>query len=99
MKITRRLVLVMVIALLYSAWAVFPVLAHAILLRSNPAANAVLPQPPVQVELFFSEAADGTLSDIKVYNSTGGQVDVGDVRVDPSDPTRMTRSEEHTSEL
>src|ERR1043165_1777838 len=92
MRITGRLVLLIVIVLSYSAWTVTPVLAHAILLRSNPAANAVLPQPPVQVELFFSEAADGTLSDIKVYSSTGKQVDVGDVRVDPSDPTRMTVS-------
>lgn len=84
--------MLIVIVLSYSAWTVFPVLAHALLLRSNPAANAVLSQSPVQVELFFSEAADGTLSDIKVYNSNGGRADVGDVRVDPADPTRMTVS-------
>jgi len=87
----RNLWLVLIL-LLYSALAVTPVLAHALLVRSNPQANAVLVQPPVQVELFFSEPVDGTLSDIKVYNTSGRQVDVGDVRVDTSDPTRMTVS-------
>ena len=81
-----------VIVLLYSAFAVTPVFAHALLLRSNPQANAVLAQPPVQVELFFSESVEETLSTIKVINSSGVAVDVGDVRVDPSDPTRMTVS-------
>lgn len=92
MKFKRRNLWLIVIVLLYSAWVVIPVLAHALLVRSTPAANAVLAQPPVQVELFFSESVDGTLSDVKVYNSSGGEVDVGDVRVDVSDPTRMTVS-------
>ena len=92
MKFKRRNLWLIVIILLYSALTVTPAFAHALLLRSNPAANAVLAQPPVQVELFFSENVDGTLSDIKVYNTSGSQVDVGDVRVDASDPTRMTVS-------
>jgi copper transport protein len=88
----QRNLWLIVIILLYSALAVTPVSAHALLLRSSPAANAVLAQPPVQVELFFSESVDGTLSSIKVYNTSGNEVDVGDVRVDASDPTRMTVS-------
>ena len=92
MRFKRRILWLIVIVLLYSAWAVTPVLAHALLVRSNPAANAVLAQPPVQVELFFSESVAETLSDIKVYNTSGSEVDVRDVRVDPSDPTRMTVS-------
>ena len=92
MNFKRRIFCLLLILLVYSAWAVTPVLAHAVLLRSNPQANAILAQPPVQIELFFSEPADETLSDINVYNTSGGQVDVGDVRVDPSDPTRMTVS-------
>jgi len=71
---------------------VTPVLAHAVLLRSNPQANAVLAQPPVQIELFFSESVEATLSTIKVFNTGGIEVDVGDVRADASDPTRMTVS-------
>jgi len=92
LRFKRRILWLIVIVLLYSAWAVTPVLAHALLVRSNPAANAVLAQPPVQVELFFSESVAETLSDIKVYNTSGSEVDVRDVRVDPSDPTRMTVS-------
>lgn len=66
--------------------------AHALLLRSNPAANAVLEQPPIQVELFFTEALEPKLSSVTVIDSNGTVVDVGDSRVDPSDPTRMTVS-------
>ena len=91
-KFKRRNLWLIVIVLLYSAWEVIPVLAHALLVRSSPAANAVLAQPPVQVELFFSEPAEEKLSTIKVYDTNGGEVDVGDVRVDPSDPSRMTVS-------
>jgi copper transport protein len=92
MKFKRRNIWLVLIILFYSAWVVTPAFAHALLVRSNPAANVVLAQPPVQVELFFSESVDGTLSNIKVYNTSGGEVDVGDVRVDTSDPTRMTVS-------
>jgi copper transport protein len=76
----------------YSAWAVTAVSAHALLVRSNPAANAVLAQGPVQVELFFSEAVEEQLSSIRVIDSANTAVDAGDVRVDPADPTRMTVS-------
>jgi copper transport protein len=88
----RRAVWLLLVVILYSAWGVTPVLAHAILVRSNPAANAVLAQPPVQVELSFSESVEPQLSSIKVYDTGGREVDVGDVRVDLADPTRMTVS-------
>ena len=76
--------------ILYSAWAVRPVSAHALLVRSTPAANAVLVQPPVQVEIFFSEPLEEQLSSIRVFDSNNLSVDAGDVRVDPADPTRLT---------
>ena len=92
MKHFHRQLWLLLFVLLYAALVVTPVLAHALLLRSNPQANAVLAQPPVQIELFFSEPVEATLSTIKAFNSSGTEVDVGDVRVDPSDPTRMTVS-------
>lgn len=92
MKFTRRVAWIIGIVLFFNAMTVTPVLAHALLIHSNPAANAVLTQPPVQVELFFSESVEPELSAIKVYDTRGNEVDVGDVRVDPSDPARMTVS-------
>ncbi len=92
MKLRRRILWLVVIILLYSALAVTSVSAHALLVRSSPEANAVLTQPPVQVELFFSEPLEPKLSSIKVYDSASLIVDLGDVRVDPSDPTRITVS-------
>ena len=64
MKFKKRIRWLVIIVLLYSAWAVPSVSAHAVLLRSNPSANAVLEQPPVQVELFFTETLEPNLSSI-----------------------------------
>jgi len=91
-KIKNRTIWLMIIVVIYSALTVTAVSAHALLLRSNPQANAVLEKPPVQVELFFSESLEPQLSSIKVVDTNNLVVDVGDVRVDPSDPTRMTVS-------
>jgi methionine-rich copper-binding protein CopC len=84
--------LLLAFILIYCAWAVTPALAHALLLRSNPASNAALEQAPAQVELFFSEPVESNLSTVFVLDANGQEVDLGDVRVDPSDPTRMTVS-------
>jgi copper transport protein len=69
-----------------------PVFAHATLLRSIPEANASLQISPAQVELFLSEDLDPTFSSVTVFDSTGGQVDNNDSRVDPNDPTHLTVS-------
>jgi copper transport protein len=92
MKNRKRFFLLFAAVLLYCAWTVFPVYAHALLIRSNPPANANLEKAPPQVELFFSESLEPSLSSISVYDSSGLVMDIGDVRVDPSDPTRMTVS-------
>jgi len=97
-KIKYRKFWIVFIVILYSALAVTAVSAHALLLRSNPPANAVLEQPPVQVELFFSEPLEQQLSSIKVIDTNGQSVDAGDVRVDPSDTTRITVSLRSLSE-
>lgn len=89
MKFKRRAIGLMIV-LIYTLGVVSSVSAHAVLLRSNPPANSVLLQAPVQVELFFTEPLEPTLSSIQVFNSNSQPVDAGDVRVDPADPTRMT---------
>lgn len=90
MSFRRRIFWLILFVALYCGWVVTPALAHALLVRSNPAANAVLTQPPVQVEIYFSEPLESQLSSIRVIDSNGVSVDAGDVRVDPSDPTRLT---------
>ena len=88
----KRSIWILVTVVLYSAWAVAPAYAHAIFLRSNPAPNAVLASSPAQVEIYLSETVQPGLSSISVYNSSGLIMDLGDVRVDPSNATRMTVS-------
>ncbi|HKG52760.1 MAG TPA: copper resistance protein CopC [Anaerolineales bacterium] len=92
MKFKKKSIGLFLLILFYSACAVPSARAHALLVRSNPAANAVLDVPPVQVEIFFSEPLEEKLSSIKVFDSNNLSVDVGDVRVDPTDPTRLTVS-------
>lgn len=92
MKIRTRVVWLIVVVLLYSAWAVSPVLAHAELVRSNPASNAVLAEAPKQVEILFSEPLEQELSTIRVYDTEGTAVDAGDASLDSTNPERMTVS-------
>src|SRR5262245_11559813 len=69
-----------------------PSLAHALLLRSVPDANAALDRAPAQVELYFSEGLDSSFSQIAVLDSTAKVVDNKDSKVDAADTTLMTVS-------
>lgn len=90
MKPKKHIHWLLLIVLFYSIWPVNTVSAHGLLVQSNPQANAVLEQAPVQVELFFTEPLEPTLSSIEVIDSNNFVVDAGDVRVDSSNPKRMT---------
>ena len=85
-------VLVLMLVILSLLVTASPALAHALLLRSVPDANAALDRAPAQIELYFSEALDGSFSKITVLDSTGKTVDNNDSRVDASDSTLMTVS-------
>ena len=63
--------------------------AHAILLRSDPAKDAVLPVAPSQVRMWFSEALNPAFSTAVVVNGANKRVDIGNALVSPSDPTEM----------
>src|SRR5260221_10844249 len=65
------------------------VFAHANLERADPAPGAALDQPPRELRLQFSEAADASFSRIQVLNDRKEQVDRGDSRVAPADPRTM----------
>jgi len=86
----QRRLLVAVLLALGLAMA-FPAVseAHAILMRSDPAKDAVLPVPPAQVRMWFSEALNPAFSTAVVVNGANKRVDIGNALVSPSDPTEM----------
>lgn len=64
-------------------------LAHAVLLRSDPAKDAVLPVAPDQVRMWFTEDLNPALSTAVVVNEANARVDLGDARVSIDDATEM----------
>lgn len=82
------------IVLLLAILALMPgrAAAHANLAESDPAANSVLDTPPERVVIRFTEPLESALSEIRVLDSRGDQVDMGDSALDPNDPTVMSVS-------
>lgn len=74
------------LALLASLWLAAGAAAHALLLRSEPAAGAALAQSPQQVIAWFSQELDTGFSALQVVDGEGYQVDAGDGGVDLNDP-------------
>ena len=66
--------------------------AHANLIESDPAANSVLDSPPERVTIRFTEPLEAALSEIRVLDSLGNQVDLEDSALDPSDRAAMSVS-------
>ena len=82
------------IVLLLVAFVLLPgrAAAHANLAESDPAANSVLETPPSEVTIRFTEPLEPALSEIRVLDSRGERVDLGDSALDPNDPTVMSVS-------
>lgn len=59
--------------------------AHAVLVSSSPENGAQEQRPPFRVVLNFSEPVEPRLTDIRVLDQDGEQVDSGDVEVNPDD--------------
>ncbi len=85
---------VALILLLLVAFVLLPgrASAHANLAESDPAENSVLETPPSEVTIRFTEPLEAALSEIRVLDSRGEQVDLGDSALDPNDPTVMSVS-------
>ena len=66
--------------------------AHANLVRSEPAANEVLAEPPDRVVIWFTEEIEPAFSKIEVLDSGGSRVDNADSSVDGNDLTVMSVS-------
>src|SRR5512139_47662 len=78
----RSIVLAIIIALLASS----VVFAHADIVRSDPAANAVLEQAPSQITIEFTEAVEPRLSKIDVLYDDGSVADNNDTTRDHANP-------------
>jgi len=86
----RRLLLI-AIPLALGLMLCFPLTsaAHAVLLRSEPARDAVLNAAPSQVRMWFSEDLNPTFSTASVMNASNRRVDTGQAHVSASDPREM----------
>lgn len=66
---------------------------HAFVVNSNPSQSQSIPTSPQQVNVFFSEPVDLHYSHLKVLDSSGKQVDKGDVRyLQQNDESALTVS-------
>ena len=73
-------------------WLLFPApaAAHANLASSDPPANSELETAPNRVIIWFTEPVEPALSDIRVLDSAGKQVDKGHSVVDDLNPLAMS---------
>ncbi|HEY7341422.1 MAG TPA: copper resistance protein CopC [Ktedonobacterales bacterium] len=63
--------------------------AHAVLVRSDPAANAILDAPPSHVVMWFSEDVNPLTSRAVVVNTANQEVDNKDAHVSDDDSKQM----------
>src|SRR5829696_7753071 len=66
-----------------------PAAAHANLVRSEPAAGALLDVAPKELVLEFSEELDPGFSRVQLYNSKNQVINVGPGVIDSAAPTIM----------
>ena len=66
------------------------VLPHASLIKSAPARRAQIFKSPAQIQLWFSERLEARFSSLRVINSSGKRVDLGNVAVSTDDPKRIS---------
>ncbi len=83
--------------LIISAWALALVLSqpaegwsHAYLVRSAPAARAIVARAPERVQLWFNERLEPAYSRVSVWNRDAQRMDAGDAQVAPAQPTRLS---------
>ncbi len=64
--------------------------AHALLIRSNPPANAQLAQSPTQIDLWFSESIEPHFSSVRLLDTKGATIPIGTPILDPADHKHLT---------
>src|SRR5574337_510099 len=86
----RRLPVAVLLALPLLLLVAGSVLAHARLVKSDPAAGTTLTTAPKEVVLWFNEELDTRQSTITVTNAAGVVVDLGNTKVNLDDRMQMS---------
>jgi copper resistance protein C len=81
-----RYITILVVSLILVAGAAGPALAHAHLVKSQPAKGAVVRNAPSAVVLWFSEPLEAAFSTIEVVDQAGHRVEQEKAALDPADP-------------
>ncbi len=85
----RKLPFILLLVVLAAALFVPAAMAHATLLRSDPADGAVLPESPREVRLWFDEEISAGFSTAQLLDAGGRPVSGVAVRADSTDPTLL----------
>jgi copper transport protein len=79
-------------AVVLVAVAAAPAFAHATLEQTTPTPGQVLDTSPKDVTLRFSEPVEAALGAIRVYNSRGDELDIGNVSHPGGEPSQVRAS-------
>lgn len=90
LKNWRRLAVSLLIVMVASAGLASVVRAHAVLLRSVPAADSDMSQPPPAIEMWFTEPLEASFTGARLLASDGTEVETGAAQLDPTDLTHIT---------
>src|SRR5256885_16604841 len=77
------------IGLILGFFVVSPVLAHANLAQSSPAANASLQSSPNEIRLWFTETLEPNYSHFTLRDTSGNQVQTQQSQTDSTDAHQM----------
>lgn len=77
------------VVLLVALISPFPVFAHAILVKSQPAKDETVAQSPKQVDLWFNDAVRSEYKAVAVIDSAGKRVDNHDVEQSLTDGSHI----------
>jgi copper transport protein len=77
--VTVRGLIVAAAACALSLTGAAPALGHAVLERTVPERGADLEVPPEAIELYFNEPVEASFGAVRVYDSSGAQVDDGEL--------------------
>ncbi len=87
MKYSVHVRVILSIALVISMWVhAAPVLAHAQLVKAEPARRAALDKAPTQVRLWFNEEIEGAYTSLSVLGANKKPVTDAKPKVVPDDP-------------